>query len=158
MRAVTTIRWKPLILSILIPLAVGALSGFLTMNSMEVYGNLVLPPLSPPGWLFPVVWGILFVLMGISSYLVYASGEPGIRSALTVYAVQLAVNFFWSIIFFHMQAYAFAFFWLLLLWVLVVVMIWRFGKINRTAAWLQVPYLLWLTFAGYLNLFVWLLN
>lgn len=158
MRAVTTIRWKPLILSILIPLAVGALSGFLTMNSMEVYGNLVQPPLSPPGWLFPVVWGILFVLMGISSYLVYASGEPGSRSVLMVYGVQLAVNFFWSIIFFNMQAYAFAFFWLLLLWILVVVMIWRFGKINRTAAWLQVPYLLWLTFAGYLNLFVWLLN
>ena len=90
------------------------------MNSMEVYGNLVQPPLSLPDG-FPVVWGILFVLMGISSYLVYASGEPGSRSVLTVYAVQLVVNFFWSIIFFNMQAYAFAFFWLLLLWILVVV-------------------------------------
>lgn len=158
MRAVTTIRWKQLILSILIPLAVGALSGFLTMNSMELYGSLVQPPLAPPGWVFPVVWGLLFVLMGISAYLVYVPDEPGRRAALTIYGVQLAVNFFWSIFFFCMQAYAFAFFWLLLLWVLVIVMIWQFGKVSRTAAWLQVPYLLWLTFAGYLNLFIWMLN
>lgn len=113
-----------------------------------------------PAWLFPVVWTVLFALMGISSFLIYNSdaSEKSKMSALTVYAVQLAVNFMWPIFFFRMGAYLFSFIWLILLWALVLIMILKFYKINRTAAFLQLPYILWLTFAGYLNLSVYLLN
>lgn len=158
MHAVSTIHWKQLLVSILISLGVGALAGFLTMGSMEVYGSLNQPPLAPPAWVFPVVWSILFLLMGISAYLIWASHSPLRRAALIVYGVQFAVNFCWSLIFFNLQNYAFAFFWLLLLWVLIVIMIVLFAKISKPAAWLQVPYLLWVTFAAYLNLSIWLLN
>ena len=152
------IRWKSLIVCLLIPLAVGALSGFLTMNSMEVYAGVNQPPLSPPGFLFPIVWTILFVLMGISSWLVWQSDEPSRTRALSLYAVQLAVNFVWPLLFFNLQSYLFALLWLILLIVLVIAMIASFAKIDKTAAWLQVPYLLWLLFAAYLNAGVWLLN
>ena len=108
------INWKVLIWSIAIPLLVGAFSAFLTMDSMQSFDLITKPPLSPPAWLFPVVWSILFVLMGIASYLVYTSNAPTEQKnrALTVYAVQLVVNFFWSIIFFNLEAYLFAFLWL----------------------------------------------
>lgn len=152
---------KPYVISILIPLAVGGLAAWLTMDSMDVYARINQPPLAPPGWLFPIVWGILYVLMGISSALVFldktASPEEK-SSALKVYGLQLIVNFFWSIIFFNMQNYLFAFIWLLLLWVLIIIMIVRFARIKPIAGYLQIPYLLWVTFAGYLNLMIYLLN
>lgn len=153
-----SIKVKPLIISLLISLGVGALSGFLTSSSMDTYKALIKPPLSPPGFIFPIVWTILFVLMGISAYLIYMSDSPQKSKALTIYAIQLIVNFFWSIIFFNMQMYLFAFIWLVALWVWIVFMIVNFYKINKTAAILQIPYLLWVTFAGYLNLMVYLLN
>jgi len=149
---------KALVISILIPLSVGALSAFLTKNSMSTYEKLIQPPLSPPGWLFPIVWTILFILMGISSYMIYISDSPYKKSALQIYAIQLAVNFFWTIIFFNMERYLFAFIWLLLLLVLIFFMIISFSRINKTAAYLQIPYLLWVAFAGYLNLGIYLLN
>lgn len=149
---------KALVISILIPLSVGALSAFLTKNSMSTYEKLIQPPLSPPGWLFPIVWTILFILMGISSYMIYISDSPYKKSALRIYAIQLAVNFFWTIIFFNMERYLFAFIWLLLLLVLIFFMIISFSRINKTAAYLQIPYLLWVAFAGYLNLGIYLLN
>ncbi len=158
MHAVSTLRWKPLIISILIPLAVGGLSAFVTRDGMEVYGSLNQPPLSPPGWLFPVVWTILFLLMGISSYLVYVSDHSGKRTALTLYGVQLVFNFLWSVWFFNLGAYEFAFFWLIFLWLLILAMIVQFYRVNRNAALLQLPYLIWVAFAGYLNAGVWLLN
>ena len=111
--------------------------------------------------LFPIVWGILFVLMGISSAIVYEKRETdkeASQEALKVYALQLAVNFSWTIIFFNMQAYLFAFIWLIVLWVLIILMIIKFKKISPTAAYLQIPYLLWVTFAGYLTLMIYLLN
>lgn len=152
------IKWKPLIISLLISMGVAGVSALATMNSMELYEGLTKPPLSPPGWVFGVVWTILFLLMGISSYLIYVSDSENKKAALWVYAAQLAVNFLWSVIFFNLQLYWFAFVWLILLWALILAMIILFSKISKPAAWLQVPYLLWVTFAGYLTLFVAMLN
>ena len=152
---------KPYVISILIALGVGGLSAFLTRGNMDVYDKIVTPPLAPPGILFPIVWTILYVLMGISSARIYIEGKEGnafVSDALKVYALQLIVNFFWSIIFFNMQAYLFAFIWLILLWVLIIVMIRKFYPIDRLAAWLQVPYFLWVTFAAYLNFAIFMLN
>ena len=152
------IKWKELIISLLIPLAVGGLSAFLTRNSMDVYANINQPPLAPPSILFPIVWTILFALMGVSSYLVYMSNSKNKREALALYGVQLIVNFIWPLIFFNMQAYFAAFLWLILLWVLVAVMIRQFYKAKPLAAYLQIPYIIWLTFAAYLNLAIFLMN
>lgn len=150
---------KKLLKCIVIPLAVGGIAGFLTMGGMKEFAQLNQPPLSPPGWLFPIVWTILYILMGIASYLVlYAETEENKFTALLIYGVQLVVNFFWPIFFFGFGAYLFAFFWLVLLWVLVAWMIRKFYQISEKAAWLCVPYLIWITFAGYLNLGVWWLN
>jgi len=152
------IKWKELIISLVIALGVGGLSALVTRNSMMIYGQIETPPLAPPSWLFPVVWTILFALMGISSYLVYTSNAQNKSSALVIYAVQLIVNFIWPILFFNMQAYTFAFVWLILLWALVLTMIIQFYKARPIAAYLQIPYLLWLTFAAYLNLAIAILN
>ena len=152
---------KPYVISILIALAVGGLSAWLTSDSMEIYGSINQPALAPPAWLFPVVWGILFVLMGISAALVYTDKNATPKekaSALKVYGLQLAVNFFWSLIFFNLRNWLFAFIWLILLWVLIIIMIVKFYRIRPIAGLLQLPYLLWVTFAGYLNLMIYLLN
>lgn len=154
------IRWKPLIICLVIPLAVGGLSALLTRDSMEAFQRLNQPPLSPPGWLFPVVWTILFLLMGIASYLVFTSKESrdAVNTALLVYGIQLVVNFFWSIFFFNFGAYLFSFFWLILLWVLILAVLLLFGRISKAAGYLMLPYLLWVSFAGYLNLAIYLIN
>jgi len=153
-----TIKWKPLIISLVLSLGVGALSGFLTSGSMDVYKSLTQPPLSPPAIVFPIVWTILFLLMGISAYLIYNENAYDSGKALILYGVQLLVNFLWPIFFFNMQLYWFSFLWILFLWVLIILMIKEFYKINKTAAYLQIPYLLWVTFAAYLNLAIALLN
>ena len=147
-----------LVVSLVISLGTGALAGFLTRNSTQLYSQLNLPPLSPPSWVFPVAWTILYALMGISAYLVYVSKSPCTKTALKIYLFQLIVNFLWSLIFFSAQAYFLAFVWLLFLWLLVFIMIKVFKKVSPTAAFLQLPYLIWLTFAAYLNLMVVFLN
>lgn len=149
-----------LIKCIAIPLVVGGIASWLSGGAMEAFQNLNKPPLSPPGWLFPVVWTILYTLMGISSYLVITSdaNQSDIYRALSVYGYQLIVNFLWPTFFFNFQWYLFSFFWLVLLWILVLVMIILFYSISKKAAYLNIPYLVWLTFAGYLNLGIWLLN
>ncbi len=152
-----TIRLKPLAISIAIPLAVGGLSALLTRESMQTFEMINKPPLSPPGWLFPVVWTILYVLMGIASYIIYTS-EQDTTLALTFYAIQLALNFFWSLIFFNLEAYLFAFIWLVVLWAFIALTMLSFYKISKPAAYLLIPYLLWVTFAGYLNFSIYLLN
>ncbi len=152
---------KSYIIAILIPLAVGGLSAFLTRGNMDIYKDIEKPALAPPGIVFPIVWSILYILMGIGSVIIYnsKSGTASARNnALVIYGLQLVVNFFWSLIFFNLKAYIFSFIWLIILWLLVLAMILKFGRINKTAAWLQVPYLLWVTFAGYLNLMIYLLN
>ena len=150
---------KPYAVSILLTLAVGGLSGFLTSMGMDSFDALTKPPLTPPSFLFPIVWTVLFILMGVGAARIFMTEPTAARNrALIVYVVQLAVNFFWSIIFFNLQAYAFAFFWLILLWVLILTMIYLFCKIDKPAALMQIPYAIWVTFAGYLNLMIWLLN
>lgn len=151
---------KSYVIGILIPIGVGLLSAYLTMGNMDIYESIVRPDLAPPAIVFPIVWTILYVLMGIGSVIIYNSNanENDKNKALLIYGLQLVVNFFWSIIFFNQRAFLLSFIWLILLWVLIVAMIISFGKINKTAAWLQIPYLLWVTFAGYLNLMIYLLN
>ena len=150
-------QWKTLILCIVLPLAVGGLSALLTRNSMQTFDLIEKPRLAPPGWLFPVAWTILYILMGIASYLVIASGKPN-RAALITYGLQLIFNFFWSIIFFNLNLYLFAFIWLVILWFLILITIIQFYQISELAGYLMIPYLLWVTFAGYLNLSIYLLN
>lgn len=152
---------KVYVISILIPLAVGGLSALLTAGNMDIYGEINTPPLSPPAFLFPVVWTLLYALMGISSALICTDEKAKKtvkQQALTIYGVSLFVNFFWSILFFNLRAFLFSFIWLLLLLALIVKTVFEYLKINRTAAFLQIPYLLWVTFAGYLNFAIWLLN
>ena len=154
------IKWKPLLICLAIPLAVGGLSAFLTRNGMEAFQNLNQPPLSPPAWLFPVVWSILFLLMGLASYLVYTSGKtrPATRTALIVYGVQLAFNFLWPIFFFNLGLYLFSFVWLVVLWGLILTTAVLFSHLSKPAGLLLLPYLLWVAFAGYLNFSIYLLN
>ena len=152
------IRWKPLILSILIPLAVGGLSALITSGSMDLYSRIQQPPLAPPGILFPIVWTILYTLMGISCYRVYCSGAANRSGALTIYGIQLVLNFLWSLVFFNGQAYWAAFVIILALWVSIILMIRQFYKADRPAAYWQIPYLVWVTFAAYLNLAIAILN
>lgn len=154
------INWKILAVCVVIPLVVGGVSAVISMGGMEAFETLNQPPLSPPGWLFPVVWTMLYVLMGIASYLIWQAraSKPAKESALKVYALQLFFNFFWSIIFFNLKLYWFAFVWLLVLWVLILQCIRQFYPISKTAAYLMIPYLVWVTFAGYLNAGIAMLN
>ena len=153
-------NWKTYAFWILLSEAVGGLSGWLTREGARLYGTTVVkPPLSPPAILFPIVWTILFLLMGVGAARVYLSPPSVHRSrALIQFLAQLAVNFFWSLIFFNLEAYGAAFFWLLLLWLLVLLMTVNFWRTDRAAGYLQIPYLLWITFAAYLNFAVWQLN
>ena len=147
---------EPLIISLLIPLTVGAASSILSGTMMPP--TYIQPSFSPPGYLFPIVWTILYILMGISSYLVYTSDSPAKPAALLVCAIQLVFNFFWTILFFRFSLYGLAFLWLLALIGLIAIMIYLFSKIGPTAAYLQLPYLLWCLFAAYLNFAVYMLN
>ena len=149
---------KPYILSILLALTVGGLSALATANNMNIYDKIIPPPLSPPGWLFPVVWTILFILMGISAAIIYTSESAEKDDALFIYAVSLVLNFSWSIFFFNMQSFIVSFIILIALWLSIILTMIKYYKINKAAAWLQLPYLLWVTFAGYLNLAIVLLN
>ncbi len=153
-------NWKLLGICIAIPLAVGGLSAFLTKDAMEMFETLNQPAISPPGWLFPVVWTILYTLMGISSYLIFTSdGDKEERkAAMSIYVYQLIVNFLWPTLFFGFWWFFFSFLWILLLLFLVAVMIKSFYKIRKLAAYLNIPYFLWLCFASYLNLTIWWLN
>ena len=153
-------KWKTYAFWILLSELVGFLAGLLTRKGTELYSlTIVKPPLSPPAVVFPIVWTILYALMGIGAariYLLPASRERSV--SLRLFLIQLAFNFFWSIIFFNFQAFGIAFIWLVLLWVLIVLMTISFRELDPLAAWLQAPYLLWVFFAGYLNFGVWLLN
>lgn len=152
---------KPYVISILIPLAVGGLAAFLTRNNMDIYSELIQPPLAPPAILFPIVWTILYILMGISAAIIYINRnkKPVIATrSLRIYGASLFVNFLWSILFFNFRAFLFSFIWLLLLLFLVIYTIILYRRIKSIAAYLQIPYALWVAFAGYLNFAIWLLN
>lgn len=152
-------RIKSLLLALVIPLALGGL-GTLLSGGMESYGTLEKPPLSPPGWVFPVVWTLLYLLMGLASWLVYTADAPGEdkKKALTLYAAQLLVNVFWPTVFFAWQQYLAALGVLAALWMLILLTANRFSRIRERAGDLLIPYLLWVSFAAYLNLGTFLLN
>ena len=153
-------NWKPYLGWVLFTEAVGGLAGFLTRKGTEYFNAFVTkPPLSPPGIVFPIVWAILYLLMGIGAARVYLRPPSRDRSrSLYLFLLQLAFNFFWSVIFFNVRSYGVAFVWLAVLWGLILWMILSFRKVDGPAAAMQVPYLLWVLFAGYLNLGVWYLN
>ena len=149
---------KEEVISILIPVVGGLLSGLLSMNGLKEFNNLMKPILAPPGFLFPIVWTILYTLMGISSYLIYQENHYRSNCCLKIYLINLFVNFLWSPIFFGLNLRLFAFIWILLLDMVVIYMIVCFYKVNKKAAYLQIPYLVWCLFATYLNLAFYLLN
>ena len=148
------------ILSVAIALGVGGLSALFTMNSMDIYEQVNTPPLSPPALLFPIVWAVLYTLMGISAARIYlaSASEDEKRSALTVYGISLLFNLGWSIFFFNLRAFLFSFFWILALLFLILKTILSYFSIDRPAAYLQIPYALWVAFAAYLNFGVYFLN
>ena len=150
---------KKFLICLAIPLAVGGLSTLLS-RGMDLYKTLVKPPLSPPGWVFPLVWSALFLMMGYASYRVLTSDalKEEKRRALTFYGVQLALNFLWSPIFFGLGWLLVAFFVLVVLWVMILITGNLFSKVDQTAGKLLIPYLLWVAFAGYLNFAIYLLN
>lgn len=152
--------WLIYAIGILSAEAVGGLSALLTHGAMDSFrASVQQPPLSPPMILFPIVWSILYALMGIGAARIWMAPPSADRTkGLNIYIAQLILNFFWSLIFFNAQAYGFALLWLIALWLLVLWMILTFRKVDPLATWLQIPYLLWLTFAAYLNAGIWLLN
>ena len=154
-----------LIIAIAIPLAVGMLSSFITKDAMISYNAMKKPPLAPPGILFPIVWTILYILMGVSSYIIYTYDAKNDTSSLNLknkclllYAIQLVFNFFWSIIFFKFRLYILAFVWLIILWILVFKLMRESKKISKVASYILITYLAWMTFAAYLNIWVAILN
>lgn len=148
------------ILTIAIPLVVGALSGFLIRNNVFIYDVLQKPPFSLPNNLFSIVWGILYVTMGIGLYLfTNAKIVPEDKSyGLTVFAFQLLLNFFWPILFFNFRMYLLAFILLVVLFVFVAITIASFYNARKVSGIILIPYLLFLVYAGYLNFGVWFLN
>jgi len=163
--------WR-MIIAVGVPLLVGGVSAALTMGTMQKFGQFNQPPLSPPAWLFPVAWTILYILMGVASYLIAGAlrenkGKKSAKSiktvklariALVIYNVQLAFNFVWSILFFNLELRWFAFGWLIAMWLMSLVLAIISYRLNKGAFWCLFPYLLWTTFAAYLNAGVAILN
>ena len=154
------IKIKQLIPSLLLPLAVGALAAFLTKDAIAVFRSVAQPPLSSPTWLFPIVWTLLYLMMGLASYYVWTAPVSPARKdrALSLYLFSLGLNFLWPLVFFGLELFAAAFFLLLLLWGTVALCTLMFWYISDAAGKLMLPYLVWLSFAAYLNMGVWLLN
>ena len=146
-----------IILSILIPLIIGFIGSMLG-GSMALFDNIKKPIFAPPAIIFPIVWGILYILMGISSYLVYISDSRYKKIGLIFYAIQLVLNALWTMIFFRFENFLFAFIWLLVLLGIVVIMLFYFYKSDKKAFYLQIPYLIWLIFSLILNYSIYTLN
>lgn len=151
------INWKKLIIITLLTFFVGSFFNFFTMNNMETFKELS-KPIDVPGILFPIIWTILYLLMSISYYIISNSNDKQKDESKTIYIVQLIINSLWSLIFFGFEAYLLAFIWIIILLIAVIVMIVKFYKVNRLSAYLQIPYVLWIIFAGYLNLGIYILN
>ena len=148
---------KTFIVSIIIPLIVGFISGLIS-GGMGEYNSLIKPFLAPPGFLFPIVWTILYILMGYSSYLIYESDNYQSKCCLKIYILNLFVNFLWSPIFFGLNLRLFAFIWIVVLDMVVAYMISCFYKVDKKAGYLNIPYLVWCLFATYLTLMFYILN
>lgn len=148
-----------LIISCAVPLLVGFAAQYFS-GGTELYEAVIKPPFSPPAIVFPIVWTILYVLMGLAAFFIYDRGlvKYNVREALKFYAMQLAVNFLWPIVFFRFQSFLTAFFVLVLLWLLVGITTAKFYRIRHSAGIIMLPYWLWCTFAAYLNFGIWFLN
>lgn len=156
--------WR-IALCILVPLGGGLVISLLTRDTMEKFGTFNQPPLAPPAWLFPVAWTILYVLMGVASYLIYTKYRDGkkaekslAKTALIVYGIQLVLNFIWTPLFFTAGLYWVAFAVLMLMWIAEIVLLVLAFKTSRAAFWCLLPYLIWTTFAAYLNIGIAILN
>lgn len=150
-----------LIISIVIPLIIGGLSGFFTATGVDSwYQTIEKPSWNPPNWIFGPVWTALYVMMGISLYLVWKSDASLMnkKKAITLFAVQLILNFFWSLIFFTMQSPGWALVEIVILWLFILLTIFAFARISKAAAWLLVPYISWVSFASILTYTIWQLN
>lgn len=145
-----------LAISIIIPLVAGGIGSLI--GDTSAFNEMIKPSFAPPGFIFPIVWTVLYVLMGISSYMIYITNGRKIDSSLLIYFAQLLVNMLWPFFFFTLKWYLFAFAWIIILIALVVSMIMKFVNTNRTAAFIQLPYLLWLIFASVLNFSIYTLN
>lgn len=150
----------PLIISIIIPLAGGTISSFLSGNTGESFRNLNLPDFAPPGWIFAPVWTILYIMMGIAAYLVWKKGKEGenVTIALILYGLQLVFNFIWTPIFFGLEMRGLAFGVILILLVLIILTAKEFYNIDKRAGYLMIPYILWVLFATVLNYSIWQIN
>lgn len=143
--------WKSLAVLGGITLGLGGLVGWLTSGEMSFYDGLTKPAFAPPGWLFPVAWSLLYASMALSIWLVLRTGSGSRWMLLGLYAVQLIINLIWPVIFFKLQALGLAFFWLVLLWGLVLILMLQSFRFSKAAGWLLVPYIGWVSFAGYLS-------
>lgn len=151
------INWKRLIIITIITFVVGSFFSWFTMNNMDTFKELE-KPVNVPAMLFPIVWSILYLLISISCYIITKSDDKGKDKALIWYGIQLIINSLWSLIFFGFGAYLFAFIWIILLLITVVIMTAKFYNIDKRAAYINIPYILWILFAGYLNFGIYLLN
>lgn len=153
------INWFQLIVIVLVTELIGMLGNLFSGKAGQIYTSFVKPPLSPPGWLFGVIWPILYLLMGIAAYIIYQTPPtPERKKATTLYWVQLFVNFLWPIIFFRFKWYWISVAVIILLDVLVLITTIRFYKIKKAAGYLMIPYLIWILFATYLNIGIAVLN
>ena len=149
---------------ILLPLVIGMIASFFTFGAQENFGTFRQPPLAPPAWLFPVAWSILYLMMGVASYLVYRVKAKTWKerrfkvTELVIFYVQLIFNFAWTLLFFNANVKYFAFGWLIFMWLMILSFIIMAFKNCKAAAWLMIPYILWCTFAAYLNISIAILN
>jgi translocator protein len=155
------INFKKLLISILLPLSCGAIAGIATSSNIDSwYKTLIQPSFAPPNWLFGPAWTTLYILMGIALYLVWTNPTTSHwkQKAFFIFGIQLVLNFLWSFLFFHFHWKGIALFEICLLWISIFLTILVFAKVNKTAAWLLVPYIAWVTFATILNYYFWSLN
>lgn len=143
--------------TIFIPLILGGIVGFLLKDSYSFYETLILPLFAPPAWLFPIVWSILYLVMGISHYMIKKDNNNDLE-VNTIYNTQLFINLMWPIIFFIFEQLLLSSIWIICLETVLLVLIYRYLKINKLAAYLQIPYLLWSSFATILNISIYILN
>ncbi len=137
---------------------IGVLSGIIAGNSFSLYPQFEKPPLSPPAWVFPLAWAVLYALMGASAYIVYYSDKENRKQNMILYFLQLAVNFLWSILFFRFHLIGISALVIFILLILVIKMAVQFGKSNKSAGYINIPYILWLVFALYLNIGILIIN
>jgi translocator protein len=155
------ISWLKLFISIIVCLGTGFIGSiFTTPSILTWYSRINKPAFNPPNWIFAPVWTILFIMMGVSLYLIWNKGlkKKESKEALIIFILQLAINVLWSILFFGLHSPLYAYFDIVILWLLIILTIFRFKKISLTAAWLLIPYLFWVSFASVLNLSVYFLN